>query len=98
MMAYEMSKIFAEAGLPEGVANIVFGAGSEVGTAMIEHPDIRVISFTGSTDTGRHVAEMGGGHLKKGPLEMGGKNAVTVIGDAGRGLAAEGMLWGAFGA
>lgn len=97
MMAYEMAKIFEEVGLPEGVANIVFGSGSEVGTAMIEHPDVRVISFTGSTETGRHVAETGGRHLKKVSLEMGGKNAVIVMDDADIDLAVEGILWSAFG-
>ncbi|MET3575093.1 aldehyde dehydrogenase family protein [Bhargavaea ullalensis] len=97
MMAYEMAKIFEEAGLPAGVANIVFGSGSDVGTAMIEHPDVRVISFTGSTETGRHVAELGGRHLKKVSLEMGGKNAVIVMDDADLNLAVEGILWSAFG-
>ena len=97
MMAYEMAKIFEEAGLPEGVANIVFGAGSEVGMAMIEHPDIKVISFTGSTETGRKVAEAGGRNLKKVSLEMGGKNAVIVMEDADLDLAVEGILWSAFG-
>lgn len=97
MMAYEMALIFEEVGLPKGVANIVFGAGSTVGTAMIEHPDIRVISFTGSTETGRHVAEVGGRHLKKISLEMGGKNAVIVMDDADVDLAVEGILWSAFG-
>lgn len=97
MMAYEMALIFQEAGLPAGVANIVFGTGSEVGTAMIEHPDIRVISFTGSTETGRQVAELGGRHLKKVSLEMGGKNAVIVMDDADLDLAVEGILWSAFG-
>ncbi|MDN4606105.1 aldehyde dehydrogenase family protein [Sporosarcina highlanderae] len=97
MMAYEMARIFEEVGLPAGVANIVFGSGSEVGTAMIEHPDIRVISFTGSTETGRHVAETGGRHLKKVSLEMGGKNAVIVMDDADIDLAVEGILWSAFG-
>src|SRR5690606_13969300 len=79
------------------VANIVFGTGSEVGTAMIEHPDIKVISFTGSTDTGRKVAELGGRNLKKVSLEMGGKNAVIVMEDADLDLAVEGILWSAFG-
>ncbi|GKV56041.1 aldehyde dehydrogenase [Sporosarcina sp. NCCP-2222] len=97
MMAYEMALIFEEVGLPAGVANIVFGSGSEVGTAMIEHPDVRVISFTGSTETGRHVAETGGRHLKKVSLEMGGKNAVIVMDDADLDLAVEGILWSAFG-
>lgn len=97
MMAYEMALIFEKVGLLEGVANIVFGSGADVGTAMIEHPDIRVISFTGSTETGRHVAEIGGRHLKKVSLEMGGKNAVIVMDDADIDLAVEGILWSAFG-
>ncbi|MFC6041062.1 aldehyde dehydrogenase family protein [Paenisporosarcina macmurdoensis] len=97
MMAYEMAKVFEEAGLPPGVANIIFGSGVEVGTAMIEHPDVKVISFTGSTETGRAVAERGGRHLKKVSLEMGGKNAVIVMDDADLGLAVEGILWSAFG-
>jgi len=97
MMAYEMAKIFEEAGVPPGVANIVFGSGSEVGTAMIEHPDVKVISFTGSTETGRKVAEAGGRNLKKVSLEMGGKNAVIVMEDANLELAVEGVLWSAFG-
>jgi aldehyde dehydrogenase (NAD+) len=97
MMAYEMALIFDEVGIPGGVANIVFGSGSEVGTALIEHPNVRVISFTGSTETGRQVAELGGRHLKKVSLEMGGKNAVIVMEDADIDLAVEGILWSAFG-
>lgn len=97
MMAFEMAKIFEEVGLPSGVANIVFGTGSEVGTALIEHPDVKVISFTGSTETGRKVAELGGRHLKKVSLEMGGKNAVIVMDDADLSLAVEGIIWSAFG-
>ncbi|MGE7838906.1 aldehyde dehydrogenase family protein [Viridibacillus arvi] len=97
MMAYEMTKIFEEVGLPDGVANVVFGSGSEVGTALIEHPDVKVISFTGSTATGSKVAELGGRHLKKVSLEMGGKNAVIVMDDADLELAVEGILWSAFG-
>ncbi|QGG49795.1 aldehyde dehydrogenase family protein [Lysinibacillus pakistanensis] len=97
MMAYEMGKIFEEIGLPNGVANIVFGSGPTVGTALIEHPDVKVISFTGSTTTGSKVAELGGRHLKKISLEMGGKNAVIVMDDADLQLATEGILWSAFG-
>lgn len=97
MMAFEMAKIFEEVGLPAGIANIVFGTGSEVGTALIEHPDVKVISFTGSTETGRKVAELGGRHLKKVSLEMGGKNAVIVMDDADLSLAVEGIIWSAFG-
>ncbi|AWE06143.1 aldehyde dehydrogenase [Lysinibacillus sp. 2017] len=96
-MAYELAKIFEEVGLPEGVVNIVFGSGPTVGTAMVEHPDIRVISFTGSTVTGSKVAELGGKHLKKVSLEMGGKNAVIVMNDANLDLAVEAILWSAFG-
>ena len=77
-MAYELARIFEEVGLPEGVVNVVFGAGPTVGTAMIEHPDIRVISFTGSTVTGSKVAELGGKHLKKVSLEMGLVSAVII--------------------
>lgn len=97
MMAYEMAKIFEQVGLPDGIANIVFGSGTEIGAAMVEHNDIKVISFTGSTETGRKVAEIGGRHLKKVSLEMGGKNAVIVMDDADLDLAVEGILWSAFG-
>lgn len=97
MMAYELAKIFEEVGLPSGVANVVFGTGATVGTAFIEHPDVKVISFTGSTETGSKVAELGGKHLKKVSLEMGGKNAVIVMDDADVSLAVEGILWSAFG-
>lgn len=97
VMAHEMAEIFKEAGLPDGVMNVVFGAGSEVGDAMIQHPDIQVISFTGSTETGKHVASECGKQLKKVSLELGGKNAVIVMDDADIDLAVEGILWSAFG-
>ncbi len=97
IMAYELAQIFEEAGLPKGVINIVFGRGSVVGEAMVEHPDIRVISFTGSTETGRNIAAECGRNLKKVSLEMGGKNAVIVMDDADVELAVEGILWSAFG-
>ncbi|MEK4630111.1 MAG: aldehyde dehydrogenase family protein [Solibacillus sp.] len=96
-MAYELAKIFEEVGLPNGVVNVVFGSGPTVGTAMVEHPAIRVISFTGSTVTGSKVAELGGKHLKKVSLEMGGKNAVIVMDDANLELAIDAILWSAFG-
>lgn len=97
LMAYELTKIFEEAGLPKGVLNLVFGSGSTVGDAMVEHDDIRVISFTGSNEVGRNVAGKGGQKLKKVSLEMGGKNAITVMDDADLSLAVEGILWSAFG-
>lgn len=97
LMAYELGKIFEEVGLPPGVVNIVFGAGPTVGTALVEHPDISIISFTGSNATGSKVAELGGRLLKKVSLELGGKNAVIVMDDANLDLAVEGILWSAFG-
>ena len=97
IMAYELMKIFIEAGLPEGVVNIVFGKGSTVGDAMVNHKDIRVISFTGSGETGSNIAAECGRQLKKVSLEMGGKNAVVVMDDADLDLAADGIVWSAFG-
>ncbi|MGM8363888.1 aldehyde dehydrogenase family protein [Virgibacillus sp. W0181] len=97
IMAYELAKIYEEAGLPKGVVNVVFGTGSSVGDAMVHHDDIRVISFTGSNETGSHIAGECGRQLKKVSLEMGGKNAVIVMDDADLNLAVEGILWSAFG-
>ncbi len=97
IMAYEMTKIYEEAGLPKGVINVVFGSGSTVGDAMVHHDDIRIISFTGSNETGRHIASECGRQLKKLSMEMGGKNAVIVMEDADLNLAVEGILWSAFG-
>ena len=97
IMAFELAKIFEEAGLPKGVLNVVFGSGGTVGDAMVQHEAIRVISFTGSNDTGRNIAAECGRQLKKVSLEMGGKNAVIVMDDADLELAVEGILWSAFG-
>ncbi|WP_087975173.1 aldehyde dehydrogenase family protein [Oceanobacillus rekensis] len=97
IMAYELAKIAEEAGLPDGILNVVFGAGSVIGDAMVHHEDIRVISFTGSNDTGRNIASACGKQLKKVSLEMGGKNAVIVMDDADLDLATEGIIWSAFG-
>ncbi|SFJ28031.1 aldehyde dehydrogenase (NAD+) [Halobacillus dabanensis] len=97
IMAFELAKIFEEAGLPKGVLNVVFGSGSTVGEAMIDQEDIRVISFTGSNEVGRGIAGKCGQRLKKVSLEMGGKNAVIVMDDADLSLAVEGILWSAYG-
>nr|WP_042337991.1 aldehyde dehydrogenase family protein [Bacillus andreraoultii] len=97
MMAYELAKIFEEAGLPPGVFNVVHGSGAVVGQRFVHHPDIRVISFTGSNETGRMIAGECGKQLKKVSLEMGGKNAVIVMDDADLELAADGIIWSAFG-
>ena len=86
-----------DAGLPEGVVNIVHGLGEEAGAALVEHPGVGVISFTGSTDVGRQIAARCGQLLKRVGLELGGKNAIVVMDDADVELAVEGALWAAFG-
>jgi aldehyde dehydrogenase (NAD+) len=95
--AGEFVEILAEAGVPEGVVNIVYGPGGAVGEAIINDPDIRGVSFTGSSLVGKRIAEVCGKTLKRCSLELGGKNAQIVMEDADLGLALEGILWGAFG-
>src|SRR5689334_15502003 len=90
-------EIMLEAGLPPEVIQLVHGIGEEVGAAIVNHPEIPVISFTGSTDTGRIVGEICGRMHKRLSLEMGGKNAQIVMDDADLDLALDGVLWGAFG-
>jgi alpha-ketoglutaric semialdehyde dehydrogenase len=90
-------EIMLEAGLPPEVIQLLHGYGEEVGAAIVDHPAIPVISFTGSTDTGRIVGEICGRMHKRLSLEMGGKNAQLVMDDADLDLALEGVLWGAFG-
>jgi len=89
-------KACEEAGVPKGVVNIVNGFG-EAGAALVNHKDVRLISFTGSTDTGRIIAEACARDNKIVSLEMGGKNAIIVMDDADIDNAVEGSLWGAFG-
>jgi aldehyde dehydrogenase (NAD+) len=96
-LAYELVKILEEAGIPPGVVNLVFGSGEEVGERIISHPDVALISFTGSNATGRHVAQVAGGDLKRVSLELGGKNAIIVMDDADLDLAVDGIVWSAFG-
>ncbi|HEY0755796.1 MAG TPA: aldehyde dehydrogenase family protein [Ktedonobacteraceae bacterium] len=95
--ALRLVEILHEAGIPQGVVNIIFGPGKTVGEALLHHPDVSVISFTGSTEMGRHVAIEGAQMLKRVSLEMGGKNAVIVLEDADLDLAVEGILWSAYG-
>jgi len=89
-------KVFEDAGLPPGVLNLVLGAG-EAGNALVSHPDVRVISFTGSTDTGLKVYQKAASLGKKVCLEMGGKNAILVMDDANLELAAKAITWSAYG-
>lgn len=90
-------EVLLEAGLPPEVIQLVHGAGEEAGAAIVEHPEIPVISFTGSTQTGRTIGEICGRMHKRLSLEMGGKNAQIVMPDADMELALDGVLWGAFG-
>jgi len=90
-------EILLEAGLPPEVVQLVHGSGEEAGSAMVNHPDIPIISFTGSTETGSLVGATCGRMHKRLSLEMGGKNAQIVMDDADLDLALEGALWGAFG-
>jgi alpha-ketoglutaric semialdehyde dehydrogenase len=89
-------KALTDAGLPDGVVNLVQG-GVDAGRAIVEHPEINVISFTGSSDTGAKIGEVCGRMHKRLSLEMGGKNPQIVMDDADLDLALEGVLWGAFG-
>ncbi len=97
LSALRLVETLYDAGLPEGVVNIVFGPGNSAGEALLHHPDVAVISFTGSTESGRHVAIEAAKSLKRVSLEMGGKNAVIVMDDADLDLAVEGILWSAYG-
>jgi aldehyde dehydrogenase (NAD+) len=95
--AATLVEILVEAGIPDGVINIVHGGGNEVGMAIVEHDEIELISFTGSTAVGKKISEIASRSLKRVSLELGGKNAEIVMDDANLELALEGVLWGAFG-
>jgi alpha-ketoglutaric semialdehyde dehydrogenase len=97
LSALNFVRILEEAGVPRGVVNLVTGGGGEVGNAMLVNDDVRVVSFTGSTDVGRTVSEKAAPSFKKVHLEMGGKNVIMVMDDANLDLAVEGCLWGGFG-
>jgi aldehyde dehydrogenase (NAD+) len=90
-------KVFEEAGLPAGVFNLLMAPGSDVAKALVNHPDVRVLSFTGSTTTGRSIAAAAARLNKKVSLEMGGKNAIIVLDDANMDLVVDASLWAAFG-
>jgi aldehyde dehydrogenase (NAD+) len=90
-------ELLMEAGLPDGVVNIVTGFGPDAGAPLVAHPDVDAISFTGSSEVGRIVAQTAAGLFKPCSLEMGGKNAMIVLEDANLDLALDGAVWGAFG-
>ena len=96
-LAERFVELLTEAGVPPGVVNIVHGFGEEAGEALVRHPDVPIITFTGSRETGVAVTKAAADHLKHVHLELGGKNAIVVMDDADVELAIEGIVWSAFG-
>jgi aldehyde dehydrogenase (NAD+) len=97
LSTYNLVKACEEAGIPAGVVNMVTGYGESVGPALTNHRAVRLISFTGSTETGRVVANACADRNAICSLELGGKNVIIVMDDADLDLAVEGAVWGAFG-
>ncbi|MEE9288392.1 MAG: aldehyde dehydrogenase family protein, partial [Bacteroidota bacterium] len=95
--ASALVEILLEAGVPGGAINIVHGGGGSVGMAIVQHPDVDLLSFTGSTTVGKKISAAAANTLKRVSLELGGKNAQLVMEDADLNLALDGVLWGAFG-
>ena len=97
LSAHHFVRILHEAGVPPGVINLVCGSGEAIGPTLVEHPDVSIISFTGSTEVGKIINQSAAGSLKRVSLEMGGKNAIIVMEDADIDLAVDGAVWGGFG-
>ena len=97
LLAERFVELLDEAGVPAGVVNIVHGYGETAGDALVRHPDVPVITFTGSRETGIAVTKAAADRLKHVHLELGGKNAIIVLDDADVDLAVEAILWSAFG-
>jgi methylmalonic acid semialdehyde dehydrogenase len=97
LSAVKLVEVFAEAGLPPGVLNLITGPGASVGNAIVESPQVNGISFTGSTEIGTDIYARGARLLKKVQCEMGGKNAVILLADADLDKALGGIVQGAFG-
>jgi aldehyde dehydrogenase (NAD+) len=97
LLAERFVELLDDAGIPPGVVNIVHGGGASVGDRIVRHPDVRVITLTGSRETGVEVLKSSAEHLKHVHLELGGKNAIIVLDDADLDLAVEGIVWSAFG-
>ena len=93
----KLAEVLIEAGIPAGVFNVVTGYGPTAGAALLENPKVKMISFTGSTATGKIVATTCAEQMKPYSLEMGGKNGIVVMDDADIDLAVDGVVWGAFG-
>jgi aldehyde dehydrogenase (NAD+) len=97
LSTYNLVQILEEAGMPRGVVNLVTGSGGAVGSPLMTHNDVRVVSFTGSTEIGRQVSRGCSETFKHACLEMGGKNVIIVMSDANLELAVDGAIWGGFG-
>src|SRR6266581_3156327 len=97
LLVLKLADLLHEAGLPAGVLNVITGPGGVLGDALASHKGVNMISLTGSTEVGRHVAEICGRDLRRCALELGGKNAVIVLEDADLNLAVESVAWGGFG-
>ncbi len=97
LSSYHLVQILTEAGLPNGVVNLVSGDGPNAGSPLANHKEVPVISFTGSTATGRVIAQACAPDFKHCSLEMGGKNIIIVMDDANLDLAVDGAIWGGFG-
>jgi len=95
--ALNLIKVLQEAGIPRGVVNLVTGSGTDVGLPLIRHKDVKLVSFTGSTEVGRTIARECAPSFKHHHLEMGGKNIIIVMDDAKLDLAVDGAIWGGFG-
>jgi acyl-CoA reductase-like NAD-dependent aldehyde dehydrogenase len=97
LSTFNLVRAFTDAGIPRGVVNIVTGFGPEAGAPLTEHPDVRAVSFTGSSAVGRIIGGNAAKSFKHCSLELGGKNPMIVLDDANLDLAIEGGLWGGFG-
>ncbi len=97
LSTYNLVQALIDAGLPKGVVNIVSGYGPSAGEPLVIHPDVKVVSFTGSTEVGKHVSKLCAEQFKHLSLEMGGKNPMIVMDDADLDLVLAGAVWGAFG-
>src|SRR5919202_1276278 len=94
--ALELASVLQDAGLPDGVYNVVTGGGGEVGTALARHPGVDKVAFTGSTEVGREIMAGAAGDIKKVSLELGGKSPNVVFPDADLEQAVRGAYWGIF--
>jgi acyl-CoA reductase-like NAD-dependent aldehyde dehydrogenase len=91
-----VARLFSEAGVPDGVLNVVTGRGSVIGDALVGHPDVRRVAFTGSTEVGRHVAKLAAPDLKRLSLELGGSDPVIVCADANVDAAVKAVIIGRY--